>query len=92
MPLQVYQTHQEFCTYHQLIKVINMSLGANILYPTAYCAAVQDVVDQSITVVVAAGKSDTYFGVNSSQASCWTISVGATNSEVFLIILNKMIL
>ena len=61
-----------------------MSLGARypVTYPTAYCAAVQDVVDQGITVVAAAGnQQDAIPGLVSYPASCvGAISVGATNS------------
>ena len=66
------------------IKVINLSLGGRypISYPTAFCAAVQDAVNQGITVVAAAGnEQDKLPGLVSYPASCvGAISVGATNS------------
>ena len=66
------------------IKVINLSIAnrEQILYPTAYCAAVQNAVDQGITVVAAAGnQQDVISGLVSYPASCvGAISVGATNS------------
>ena len=66
------------------IKVINMSIGGRtpVTYPTAYCAAVQDAIDQGITVVSSAGnQQDALQGLVSYPASCvGAISVGATNS------------
>ena len=66
------------------IKVINMSIAARtpVTYPVAYCAAVQDAIDQGITVVAAAGnQQDAIPGLVSYPASCvGAISVGATNS------------